>query len=96
MLYVAIISVLLAILGFARASHWKQRVFDEQEKLEPLFQEALEKSREAENAKQEIAGYKDTVLKMASRPVVAMMSNDQMAQLAHVIMSGLKPKEWVN
>jgi hypothetical protein len=96
MIYAVVVLGLLAILGFARASYWKQRLYDEQEKLDPLFQEALEKSRQTLEANKELAGYKETCLQLAHRPVVAMMSNDQMQQLAHVIMAGLKPKEWIN
>lgn len=87
---------LFAIVQFYRAAHWKQRLYDEQEKLNPLFQEAIEKSRQTLEANKELAGYKETCLQLAHRPVVAMMSNDQMQQLAHVIMAGLKPKEWIN
>ena len=96
MLYLFIISALLAIFFIFRSDHWRQRVLDEQDKLEPLFQEAIEKSRAYEEAKKEIAEYKDTCVRMANRPVIAMMSNEQIQQLAHVIMAGLKPKEWIN
>ena len=96
MIYLVMAFGLIAVIFGFRSEYWRDRCIDEQEKLTPLFQEAIEKSRLYEDASKEIAGYKDTCLRMASRPVIAMMSNEQMQQLAHVIMSGLKPKEWIN
>jgi hypothetical protein len=94
--YVSLGLLFVCVLLFARGQHWKNRCHEEEDKLVPLYNEAVEQSRLANESQKELAETKDTILKMASRPVIAMMSNDQMSQLAHIIMSGLKPKEWIN